>query len=216
VTRGRCSPRSQPAVAPRPGGRRSPGPAWSGIPRPRSRRRDSGHGVPSVATTMSRTSNSSPQRTVGCQRTRQCQRRSRSQGSRLRSTAAARGRCCSRIGKHASATKGTRRSDVIQSGRRRRRRADTSFMGWGTLAVRRGRLVAEGGDVSVGGCVMFHPKRWRGAARMPLPGDMIDSELREAASKTAVRQRSMVTGPCGRAQHKSTCPWAGSSSGSGS
>jgi hypothetical protein len=106
-----------PDHGPRPGGRRSPGPAWSGIPRPRSRRRDSGYGVPSAATTTSRKSNSSPQRTVGCQRTRQCQRCSRSQGTRLRSTAPARGRCCTRVGKHASATKGTRRSDVVRSGR---------------------------------------------------------------------------------------------------
>jgi hypothetical protein len=34
-------PRSRPAVAPRRGGRRSPGQAWSGVPRPCSRRRDS-------------------------------------------------------------------------------------------------------------------------------------------------------------------------------
>jgi hypothetical protein len=36
------------------------------------------------------------------------------------------------------------------------------------------------------------------------------------AATPRVRQRSMVTGPRGRAQHKSTCPGAGSSSGSGS
>ena len=41
VTRRRCSPPSLRAVAPRPGGRRFPGPAWSGVPRPCSRRRDS-------------------------------------------------------------------------------------------------------------------------------------------------------------------------------
>ena len=80
VTRGRCSP----AVP----DQRLPETRWPTIPWPSLERRSStvqpstrlAYGVP-PATTTSRKSNSSPQRTVGLQRARRCQRCSRSQGT---------------------------------------------------------------------------------------------------------------------------------------
>jgi hypothetical protein len=74
VTRGRCSP-----AVPTSGG---PETRWPTIPWPGLEWRSSpvqlstrlAYGVRSAATTTSRKSNSSPRRTVGCQRARRCQR----------------------------------------------------------------------------------------------------------------------------------------------
>ena len=85
VTRGRCSP----AVP----DQRLPETGWPTIPWPSLEWHSSAvqpstrltYGVPSAATTTSRKSKSSPQRTVGCQRARRCQRCSRSQVTSRRS-----------------------------------------------------------------------------------------------------------------------------------
>jgi signal transduction histidine kinase len=91
-----------------------------------------------------------------------------------------------------------------------------------TIEIADGALVAEVADDGVGGASTTAGSGLRGLAdRLDALGGTLSIDS-PRGGPTSIRaqvpigpQRSSVTGPLGRAQHSSTCPGAGSSSGSG-